>query len=147
MLLLELICVLLFLELVALIIASCGLIVLFPRAETHPAELILTNVALHVVAASALLYGPLTFLVGTHLRVYNDPGEVLALRAILLLPLLEHFTVSWPVLLVATLEAEGVAAKAVHDGANCVLLVYDLHGVVAVLGVRAPFDTPVVICE
>ena len=114
-LLLKVIGVLDFLILVALVIATRTLVVVLPRLRTHPAELVAAHLACHMVTPCALLDGSLALRIGAHLGVGQDPGEILGLSRALDLPLLKHFAVSWPVLLVAALKAERVTAEAVNN--------------------------------
>ena len=68
------------LEPVAFIIAASRLVVLAPRSEAHPAEVVLAHFAGHVVAAGVFLDRTLAGGPRAHLGVRNNPCQILALR-------------------------------------------------------------------
>lgn len=111
----------LFFVLVALVVAACRLVVLFPGAEAHPAELGTAHLTSHVVATLALLDRPPAFLARAHFRVCYYPCKVLTLARVLELPLFEHLAIGRPVLLLPALEAVAVAAHAVDDVLRVIL--------------------------
>ena len=85
---------------------------LCPGAKTHPTELMLASLTGHVVTTLVLLdcFGT----TWTRFGVGHDPGHVLTLVLILLIPVLHLTAVTWSVSLLATLETELLAAFT-HD--------------------------------
>ena len=125
---------------VASIVASGPAVVLAPLHKTEPAEAELALLARHV-------HTPLVFLdqalaLGARLRVGFDPGEVLAVAALLLLPDAHHRAGGWQVVLVLAREAERVTALAIH----CVFYrVNSLFRHVFATFLRTPLDILVLI--
>jgi hypothetical protein len=98
------------LVLVAVVVAARLLPVLRPRAEAHPAEVVVADPARHVVAALALLNRLLTL--GAVLRVGHDPRDVLRLGRVFQLPLFTVIARGGAVGLLPALPAERAAALA-----------------------------------
>jgi len=135
-----------FVELVAIIIPSGGRIMMLPFAKADPAKLIRAHLASNMVAPLILLYRFLALGIWAHLSICNNPVQILGLRGVFDFPLLEHLTISWPVLFLAAPKAERVAADAVNN-AVVVSVIHPLSGVVAHFAVRTPFHRLVIVCE
>jgi hypothetical protein len=127
---------------VARVVPSSGAVVLAPLHETEPAEAELAFLTSHVHTALVLLDE--TLALGTRLGVGLDPGEVLAVAALLLLPDANHGAGGWQMVFVLAGEAEGVAALAV----DCILdRVHRLFSHVIAPFLRTPFDVLILICH
>ena len=120
---------------------------LLPIAHAHPAKLMLADFAGHMVTTAVFLDRPLTILLWAHFRVCHDPREILALRRALSFPVLVHFAVRRPVLLVTALEAERVPAEAVDHSVNISRRADSLHRILTFLRVGTPPNHSVVVRE
>ena len=89
---------------VAGVVSSRGATVLAPLGETKPAEAELALLTGHVHTALILLDQALAL--GARLGVGLDPGEVLAVTALLLLPDADHGAGSWQMVLELAGKAE-----------------------------------------
>ena len=117
---------------------------IFPISEAYPAEVMMADLALHVVTACVLFDGATTLLVRTLFGVDQDPVDILAFRRVLFLPFFDHNTGCWAVSLVAAFVAEVVAAKAFHSVGHAIC---DFVHCVLALGVGTPLHLLVVFCE
>lgn len=133
-------CLLEFFVLIALIVSSRLLTMLFPVTQAEPTKLKRAKLACHVVATLVFLDWPVTL--RARLGVRHNPGNVLTFRRILRLPLYRCLAGARPVRLLAALEAKRVATLAL-DITDTILLVLD--AVVTAL-VWAPSHVLVVIC-
>ena len=71
-------------EAIALIVSACALIVFTPRLHAHPAEVVMAELAVHVIAALILFYTAVAL--GALLRVDDDPVGGFTLTLAFLLP-------------------------------------------------------------
>lgn len=130
-----------FLILIAVIVASRLLAVLRPLAHTQPAKLISAQLASHVITALVFFYWFATR--RALLGVGHDPSDILALVRVFEGPIFSLLAVTWPMRLIATLEAKAVAALATHLRHSIVLVLY---AVIAVLE-RTPPHILVIVSE
>ena len=100
---------------IALIVATSRSIVILPVSKTHPAEVMMANLTLHMVAAGVLLYVSPTLLVGALLSVHKNPVDILTLRRVFLFPFFDHDTRGRAVSFMTALVAEVVATEALHS--------------------------------
>lgn len=131
---------------ITLVVPASRLVMILPRPKAHPAEVGSADFAVHVITPLILLNRPLTFRIGTHFRISNDPRQILTLARILELPFLPHIAICRPMLLLGALETKAVAALAIDDVLRVVLR-DALGGEVALLRVGTPLDILVIVGE
>lgn len=136
---------LLVLELLFIFIASVEttriLSMVRPGAEAHPAKLVMTDLACHVVATLILL----NWLAACRawLRVCDYPSRVLAVVLVLLIPVMHLNAGAGSMSLSAAFEAEGVAALTV----NVCQVALSVNAKLASPGIRAPLNFSVLLGE
>ena len=114
----ELIIFLKLFKLVAFVIASSGLPMVFPFVKTNPTEFMFTRSTSHMIATLIFLNLPLTR--WTRFRVCHNPLKIRTLSSVFLLPLLSTLTVCRLMRLQTTKKAKWSSAFAFNIRRNWV---------------------------
>lgn len=90
-------------------------IMISPLLKTEPAKLMGALSTKNMITPLVLLNRLATLQIRTHLSIGHNPLKTCRLIRALESPLPEHFTIGWPMLLLATLEAKLIPAFTIYD--------------------------------
>ena len=131
-------------KLVAFIISTSTLVMFLPVAEAYPTELLVAYFTLHVITSLVLFDWLSTFLIRTGLSICYNPIHILTFTVVFDIPFVNHFAISWLMLFLRALEAESSSTETVN---NCSWRIINLIDCVLAVGLLAPFNLLIFICE